>query len=179
MKLGGFRNISFDLVAMLLDLALAMLFCSNWSRKRDRRGQKEWWTIRKSYEEIWKWFEATTERTNQQKIKYQVLFISCKPPWYSTMQSDFYFIAFFWFRIYRCAFSLILFHFNRRELCGNVKEWLIFHYRNAILNVCSLPPQPFAHTHKHIHSETFSAEIVFQLKINTNQGILYTFRTRP
>lgn len=33
----------------------------------------------------------------------------------------------------------ILFYFNRFELCENVEEWLIFHYRNTIHDIRSIP----------------------------------------
>lgn len=33
----------------------------------------------------------------------------------------------------------VLFYSNRFELCENVEEWLIFHYRNTIHDIRSIP----------------------------------------
>lgn len=157
MKLGGFGNISFDLVAMLLDLALAMLFCSNWSRKRDRRGQKEWWTIRKSYEEIWKWFEATTERTNQQKIKYQVLFISCKP--HDIRQCKVIFILLPFFGFVYIGVLFLLFYFTSIDV-NYVEMWRSGSFFTIEMRFSTFALYP--HNHSLTHTNTSTVKLFLQ-----------------
>lgn len=130
--------------------------------------QKNWKVVFKAYGKTL--CENNGVRQKENSYIYEIhtvssiLFISCKPQpnrahthtrlwWsYSTMQSDFYFIAifFFWFP-FVCVcwfhgvgellvlFSGILFYFNRFELCENVEEWLIFHYRNTIHDNRSIP----------------------------------------
>lgn len=70
------------------------------------------------------------------------------------MQSDFYFIAIFFVRFAlsgvcvgaRDLISGILFYFNRFELCENVEEWLIFHDRNAVHDIRSIPYKCVTHS---------------------------------
>lgn len=150
MKLGRFGNISFDLVVILLDLTLAMLFQNNSRMKEEKvrqlkakREQKNMMNNAKKLQWNMKVVgKASNKRTKEGERKiYQVLFISCKP--HDIRQCKVIFILLLFFGFLKTVSFFLLFYINRFELCGNVEEWLIFHYRIAILSICSFL---FVHT---------------------------------